>query len=102
MLDELTDCGLVPPLVGTDAGYGEVTEFRQGLDDRQIAYVVQLKQIASALPERIEREQPAYGGTGRHFEGRSYRGWHHHVTLVSVAHAFLTLARRRPSTRAAA
>jgi SRSO17 transposase len=37
-----------------------------------------------------------------HFEGRSYRGWHHHVTLVSVAHAFLTLERRRPPTRAAA
>jgi len=23
----------------------------------------------------------------RDFEGRSYRGWHHHATLVSVAHA---------------
>ena len=22
-----------------------------------------------------------------HFEGRTYRGWHHHVTLVSIAHA---------------
>jgi SRSO17 transposase len=37
-----------------------------------------------------------------HFEGRSYRGWHHHVTCVSVAHAFLTLERQRPKTRAAA
>jgi SRSO17 transposase len=37
-----------------------------------------------------------------HFEGRSYRGWHHHVTLVSVAHGFLTLERLRPKTRAAA
>ena len=37
-----------------------------------------------------------------HFEGRSYRGWQHHVTLVSVAHAFLTLERRRPRLRAAA
>ncbi|MFC4589451.1 IS701 family transposase [Sphaerisporangium corydalis] len=27
----------------------------------------------------------------RDFEGRSFRGWHHHVTLVSVAHAFWTL-----------
>jgi SRSO17 transposase len=26
-----------------------------------------------------------------HFEGRSFKGWHHHVTLVSVAHAFVTL-----------
>ncbi|WP_041952859.1 IS701 family transposase [Microbispora sp. H10830] len=31
----------------------------------------------------------------RHFEGRSYRGWHHHVTLVSVAHAFHLLGSLR-------
>lgn len=38
-----------------------------------------------------------------HFEGRTYRGWNHHVTLVCVAHAFLTLERtRRPPARAAA
>ena len=30
-----------------------------------------------------------------HFEGRSFPGWHHHVTLVSVAHGFLTLERLR-------
>ncbi|MGW1306898.1 IS701 family transposase [Streptomyces sp. NPDC002514] len=28
-----------------------------------------------------------------HFEGRTWGGWHHHVTLVSVAHAFCTLQR---------
>jgi SRSO17 transposase len=38
-----------------------------------------------------------------HFEGRTYSGWNHHVTLVAVAHAFLTLERqRRPPIRAAA
>jgi SRSO17 transposase len=26
-----------------------------------------------------------------HFEGRSWQGWHHHVTLVTLAYAFLTL-----------
>jgi SRSO17 transposase len=26
-----------------------------------------------------------------HYEGRSWTGWHHHVTLVMLAHAFLTL-----------
>jgi SRSO17 transposase len=31
----------------------------------------------------------------RHFEGRSFRGWHHHVTLVSTAHAY-GLLRRLP------
>ena len=30
-----------------------------------------------------------------HYEGRSWTGWHHHVTLVMLAHAFLTLERMR-------
>jgi SRSO17 transposase len=31
-----------------------------------------------------------------HFEGRTWRGWHHHTTLVTAAHAFLTLHRLDP------
>jgi len=30
-----------------------------------------------------------------HYEGRSWTGWHHHVTLVMLAHAFLTLEKLR-------
>jgi len=30
-----------------------------------------------------------------HYEGRSWIGWHHHTTLVMLAHAFLTLERLR-------
>jgi SRSO17 transposase len=30
-----------------------------------------------------------------HFEGRSWNGWHHHVTLVMLAHGFLQRERRR-------
>jgi SRSO17 transposase len=30
-----------------------------------------------------------------HFEGRSWRGWQHHVTLVMLAYAFLVLQRRQ-------
>jgi SRSO17 transposase len=37
-----------------------------------------------------------------HFEGRSYQGWHHHVTLVSLAHGFLTLERLNPKALAPA
>jgi SRSO17 transposase len=37
-----------------------------------------------------------------HFEGRGWVGWHHHVTLVSVAHGFLTLERLRPNRAASA
>jgi SRSO17 transposase len=224
MIDELRDWGVAPKVLTTDAGYGEITAFRSGLDEREVDYVVQVKAGTSAYPLEVEPELPAWKGRGRppvpryraapsslrelaltagsnaavevtwrqgsrgpmssrflalrvrpanidlrraaantqtnlavrwllvewpegadeptdywlaslpadivlaelvrlaklrwriehdyrelkdalgldHFEGRSYRGWHHHVTLVSVAHAFLTLERQRPRTRAAA
>jgi SRSO17 transposase len=35
-----------------------------------------------------------------HYEGRTWQGWHHHVTLVSAAHIFLTLQRLDPKTHA--
>lgn len=28
-----------------------------------------------------------------HFEGRTYAGWHHHMTLVTAAHLFITQLR---------
>ena len=31
-----------------------------------------------------------------HYEGRTWRGWHHHLTLVTAAQAFLTLRRLDP------
>jgi SRSO17 transposase len=226
MVDELAGWGLVPPVLVSDAGYGEVGEFRAGLDDRQIPYVVQVKADTSAYPEPVHPTTAPYSGRGRrpqpryrdqptslkglalaagqeacveliwrrgskglqrsrflalrvrpagitprrqaarhsggelpvrwllaewpagkpepvkywlsnlpettplvelvrlgklrwrieqdyrelkgalgldHFEGRSWAGWHHHVTLVSVAHGFLTLERlRRPKPAASA
>jgi SRSO17 transposase len=34
-----------------------------------------------------------------HYEGRSYLGFHHHCTLVTAAHGFLTLERQNPFRR---
>jgi SRSO17 transposase len=224
MIDELDAWGIAPKVVCADAGYGEITAFRTGLDERGIDYIVQVQARTSAYLPEVEPELRPWEGRGRppmpryraapsslrdlalaagehaavevtwrqgsrgpmtsrfvalqvrpanvelrraaanaqielpirwllaewpvgakeptdywlssmpadtplaelvrlaklrwriehdyrelkdalgldHFEGRSYRGWHHHVTLVSVAHAFLTLERRRPKTRAAA
>jgi SRSO17 transposase len=224
MLDEAAGWGVAPPLVVADAGYGEITAFRVGLEQREIPYIVQVKAITSAYRPEVAPELRPWKGLGRppvaryhakpsslrelvlgagveqalevcwrqgsrgpmtsrfvalrvrpanvqlrrraadsaselplrwllaewpagaqaptdywisslpadtpiaelvrlgklrwriehdyrelkdvlgldHFEGRSYRGWHHHVTLVSLAHAFLTLERLRPRTRAAA
>ena len=37
-----------------------------------------------------------------HFEGRSYLGWHRHVTLTALAQAFCTLLRLDPKAPAPA
>ena len=168
MLDELDRWDLRPPVLVTDAGYGEVGLLRQGLDDRQIpmwcrsrptprptpsrsarpprrtpAGATPRRQAAaradglgwelpvrwllvewpqdkaepvkywlSNLPEatpivelvrlarlrwRVEQDyRELKGALGLdHFEGRGWPGWHHHVTLVSVAHGFLVLERLR-------
>lgn len=225
MIDELRAWGLEPPVILGDGGFGDITELRTGLEDRELSYMLQVKGSTSAYAQAIKPERPDYRGRGRppgaryrekpcslrelalkagkrrakgvtwregsrgkthsrllvlrlrpaniqlrraahaadeelqlcwliaewpadkdepvkywlsnpppdtelrrlvhlaklrwriehdyrelkdalglnHFEGRSYRGWHHHTTLVSVAHAFLTLERRRrPPARAAA
>ncbi|MGH2985217.1 MAG: IS701 family transposase [Solirubrobacterales bacterium] len=224
MIDELREWGLESKPVLADGGYGEITEFRSGLAERDLEYVLQVKGKTSAYAEEVEPETAPYSGRGRppkpryrerpsslkelaleagrgkarqvswregtkgrlrsrfialrvrpanvelrraagrqgeelevcwllcewppgaaepvkywlsnlpaatplkrlvclaklrwrvehdyrelkdalgldHFEGRSYRGWNHHVTLVSVAHAFLTLERQRPRLGAAA
>ena len=225
MIDELRWWGLEPPVVLGDAAYGDITEFRCGLEARGLSYVLDIQGKTSAYREDVQRQRPECKGNGRppkaryreapsslkqlalaagnkhavkvtwregtrgkmtsrflalrvrpaneglrdaahqadedlpvrwllcewpakqteptkywlsnlpadtplktlvrlgklrwriehdyrelkdalgldHFEGRTYRGWNHHVTLVSVAHAFLTLERRRrPPARAAA
>ncbi len=223
MLDELVAWDLAPPVILADAAYGEVGEFRLGLEQRTLAYVVQVPGTSSAYPEDTVPETVPYAGRGRppvaryrrrrsslralvlatgeraartvawregadgeplvsrfvalrvrpagvrlrrathggelpvrwlvaewpqgepepvkywlatlpettplqqlvhraklrwrvehdyrelkdalgldHFEGRSWQGWHHHVTLVSVAHAFVTLERLDPNAAASA
>ncbi|MET9823333.1 transposase [Streptomyces sp. NPDC006349] len=46
------------------------------------------------LSRRVERDLAEVSdGLGiRDFEGRSYRGWHHHMTMVSLAHAVTVLS----------
>jgi hypothetical protein len=65
MVDELGTWGLVPPVLVADAGYGEVGEFRQRLEDREIGYVVQVKADTSAYPEQVHPTTGPYTGRGR-------------------------------------
>jgi SRSO17 transposase len=223
LLDELAGWDLQAPVLLADAAYGEVGEFRLGLEQRELAYVVQVPGTISASPEQVVPETLPYAGRGQpskprylkprsslrqlvlaageraattvawregadgqrlaarfvalrvrpaglrlrraarggelavrwllaewpdgelepvtywlaslpettplqqlvhlaklrwrvehddrelkdalgldHFEGRSFKGWHHHVTLGSVAHAFVTLERLDPKAVASA
>ena len=45
------------------------------------------------MEEFLEDSESDLGMT--QYETRSYVGWHHHMTLVGLAHLFVTLARRR-------
>jgi len=223
LLDELAAWDLAAPVLLADAAYGEVNEFRLGLEQRELAYVVQVPGTIGASAQDVVPETVPYAGRGRppvaryrqrrsslrqlalaagepaattvawregadgaplhsrfvalrvrpagarlrqaarggeltvrwlvaewpdgapepvkywlaslpadtpleqlvhlaklrwrlehddrelkdalgldHFEGRSFKGWHHHVTLVSVAHAFVTLERLDPKAAASA
>ena len=66
MIDELADWNLYPPLLTADAGYGQVAEFRQGLTDRGIPYVVATTSTTTAQPGDAAPVEPAYAGVGKH------------------------------------
>jgi SRSO17 transposase len=52
------------PVVG-DAGYGDVTEFRLGLQERGLPYVVAVKGTTSAHAAEVVPTAPPYRGRGR-------------------------------------
>ncbi|MEU6497904.1 IS701 family transposase [Streptomyces sp. NPDC046984] len=64
-LDELATWGLVPPVVVADAGYGQNADFRAGLADRDIAYVVAIRSDVTAHPDHAVPAAPPWSGLGR-------------------------------------
>ena len=65
MLDELLAWGLERRVVQADGGYGDITAFRVGLEERELEYVVQVKGSTSAHPAAAVPVAPAYRGRGR-------------------------------------
>ncbi|GAA4717966.1 hypothetical protein Prum_081120 [Phytohabitans rumicis] len=59
MIDEVIGWQLQPPLIVADAGYGDAAQFRQGLDDRDLAYVVGVNGTHTAFTEHTQRTAPA-------------------------------------------
>jgi SRSO17 transposase len=65
MLDEQALRGHTPPVLVGDAGYGDATEFRLGLAERGLSYVVAVKYTTSAYPGDAIPVRPGYSGMGR-------------------------------------
>ena len=75
-IDELLDWGRpAPPLIVADAGYGQTAEFRQGLTDRDMPYVVGVPATITVRPAEAVPETPEWTGRGRHPQPR-YRTPH--------------------------
>ncbi len=66
--------------------------------DTPIAELVRLAKIRWRI-EHDYRELKTGLGLG-HFEGRSFTGWHRHVTLAALAQAFCTMLRTDPKVPA--
>jgi len=65
ILDELAGWGLKPPVLTGDAGYGQVAEFRQGLSDRDIRYIVATTSTTTVQPGHAVPITKPYTGFGR-------------------------------------
>src|SRR3954464_14547959 len=65
MHEELAGWQLAPPVVVSDAGYGDIAEFRDGITARGWAYVVQVSNDLSAHAADAVPEVKPYSGRGR-------------------------------------
>ena len=58
MIDELIAWGLKPPPILGDGAYGDTTELRTGLEERELEYVLDVKGTTSAYSEDVKPVQP--------------------------------------------
>jgi SRSO17 transposase len=65
LIDQARAWGLADRLVVADAGYGDATEFRDGLEARGLAYVVGIAATVGVWPRPPKAVVPPYGGRGQ-------------------------------------
>jgi SRSO17 transposase len=96
---ELPECWL---LAEWPADQGEPVQFWLSdlPADTPLTSLVRLAKLRWRIEHDYREMKQALGLA--HFEGRTWNGWHHHVTLVSVAHAFCTLQRLAKAPKEAA
>lgn len=82
-------------LVGAAPGHQPSGLWLTNLGGVPVPQQARLTGLATRAGAEMERLRDRFG-LG-HFEGRSFRGWHHHATLVGLAQAFM--AARQPVPR---
>ena len=65
LIDQAREWGLPDYVVLADSAYGEVGDFRDGLQTRGLSYVVGIPSAISVWPPGAEPKVPAYNGRGR-------------------------------------
>jgi SRSO17 transposase len=93
----LPDCWLLaewPPEADEPADYWLSTL----PPDTPVAELVRLAKIRWRIEHDYRELKTGLGLS--HFEGRSYLGWHRHVTLAALAQAFITMIRTDPKAPA--
>jgi SRSO17 transposase len=65
LIDQARTWGLTDRIVLADGGYGEVTDFRDGLETRQLPYAVGIGPQVGVWPKRPTITQRPYSGRGR-------------------------------------
>jgi len=86
LIDELRTEGDAPVITG-EAGYLTDSNFQEGAASRGLTVRDdQTARVAEAL-QRFEWLKNELGLD--HFEGRTWHGWHHHVSLIFAVYGFL-------------
>jgi len=65
MIDEVRDWGLADRVVVADAGYGDATEFRDGLEVRQLSYAVGVSSQLGVWAKPPKIHIPQHSGRGQ-------------------------------------
>jgi SRSO17 transposase len=96
LIDELLADDVPRADVAAEDGFAGSAAFRDGLASRRLAASPDADRALSTALGHFDWLKDGLGL--QHFEGRTWAGWHHHVSLVFAAYGFLARERLGPDS----